>query len=172
MLAVVMVLADWTKALDAVRLLTPRLSAAVALAAAGALFAPSAFLRIMRLERAVERHGEAVGIAFLSASAFLLVHLALWLRRGIREWRVDRKRKADRRRRLSMLSADEKALLRALVARNARGAMLQLRDPVVCSLERSGILAKSSVIGDYDGWTYAIVDWAWEALNADPSQLE
>ncbi|UYN97671.1 MAG: superinfection exclusion B family protein [Enhydrobacter sp.] len=158
--------------LGLVRVATPRVAVALAVASGFVLFGGE-WIETAGLKSLRERYAEEFGITFVVSVAFLCAYALFAIGAGAQGlWRRHR-RERQRRESLHALTADEKAYLVRYIEEGATTQLFAPEDGIAGGLQAKQIIYRSSNIFDMtDGVPYNLQPWARTCLSLHPELLE
>lgn len=148
--------------------LSPKHLFPLALSSGVLLFSNDNHTGILGLTSFVNQYRPIIGIIFLLSFALIVTSWGLsifeW---GKNKW-LNKKRIQNMKKRLHKLTLEEKGVLSQYIQNQTRTQYLGIDSGIVKELEISGVIYRSSNVGDITHWSYNIQPWAWEYLNKHP----
>ena len=164
---------DWSKNLLELLKLTPRNTAPLLIVSSILLFGSDELLKTIGMLQLTKDYRIIIGAVFMLSLAILVTHIAFELFAKInKRWRR-RKVYTKIKKRLNALTEDEKQILRYYISQNTRANTLRYDDGVVQGLRSAGIIYQSSSLGTaLEGFSYNIIEFAWDYLHVYPHLLD
>lgn len=160
-----------TSFLEWVKLPTKTLSA-ICVVAGILLFAYENLLDTLALQELVESFRAYIGVVFLVSLALVVVNSAVAILKFVKPWLVQAYWIRQGKKRLQILTPEEKDILRFYIDNQTRSQRLDIKGGTVNALQREKIIVRGSNLGSYWGFDFIIQPWAWEYLNGNPHLLE
>jgi len=162
---------DLTRLFEWVRLPTKTLTA-ICVAAGILLFANENLLDTLALRELVESIRAYIGVVFLVSLALFVVNSAGAILKFVKPWFVQAYWIRQGKKRLQMLTPEEKEILRFYIDNQTRSQRLDIKSGTVNALQREKIIVRGSNLGSFWGFDFIIQPWAWEHLNGNPHLLD
>lgn len=164
--------ADFGGTLLDVLKLSPRYLAAPGIACAALLFTPDATLKRLGIEGLVATYRGWIGLALVAIVSLMLAAALGAISDAVRRTAHRRKGRRLMLDRLVTLTEPEKEILRYYVAKGTRSNRLRVDDGTVKGLVHSGIIYRSTSIGDMrTGFDHNITEQALIEITNNPSLL-
>lgn len=153
--------------------LAPRYLIATGLMASILIFSGKEYLEKFGVAEFANENKVWLGLTIIvSASLSVVSFLADAIKFVILKYRKIELEKAIKKR-LHLLTEDEKQILRYYIGKNTRANTLRLEDGVVQGLAAEGVIYRSASMGNVlEGFAYNISDVAWNYLHENIELLE
>jgi Super-infection exclusion protein B len=129
------------------------------------VFGPNSFLKRLGVLQYREEGKPYFGWLLALLTAWIVAAIAGAIEDKLKEYLFLR----DRKKRLALLTAEEKNVLRRYIEGKTRSLYLDIGSPLVKGLENEAIIYRSTSISSpmhgFGAFGYNIQDWAWEYLN-------
>ena len=144
---------------------------AIALASGSLLYAPAHVIAAAGLADFLAKYRMWIGFALLASCAYLLAQGLAWIFDVISSLLDDVRMKKVRRKWLTKLTPDEKAVLVPYIRNQATSVAYSLNDGAVRGLEGKGVLYRASSVSYGLEFPFNMQPWAREILSAEPELL-
>ncbi|MBN9094634.1 superinfection exclusion B family protein [Pandoraea sp. XJJ-1] len=144
---------------------------AIAFASGALLYAPAHLVDAAGLVDFLTKYRMWVGVALLASCAYLLAHGLTWIFNVLGSWLGDARMRKVRRKWLTTLTPDEKAVLVPYIRNQAASIDYSLNDGAVRGLEGKGVLYRASSVSYGLNFPFNMQPWAREILVAEPELL-
>lgn len=143
----------------------------IALASGALLYAPAHAIAATGLADFLAKYRMWIGFALLASCAYLLAHGLAWVFNVIGSLLDDARMRKVRRKWLTTLTPDEKAVLIPYIRDQAASVTYSLNDGAVRGLEGKRVLYRASSVSYGLGFPFNMQPWAREILSAEPELL-
>lgn len=144
---------------------------AIALASATLLYDPAHFVVAAGITDFVAKYRAWIGLALLASCTYLIAHGIYWIFNVIGSFLEDVRMRKVRRKWLTTLTPDEKAVLVPYIRDQAASVTYSLNNGAVRGLEGKGVLYRASSVSYGLGFPFNMQPWAREILSAEPELL-
>jgi len=144
---------------------------AIALCSGALLYAPAHLVVAAGLTDFVTKYRMWIGLSLVASCAYLVAHGLSWFFNVIGSMLDDARMRKARRKWLTTLTPDEKAVLIPYIRDQAASVTYSLNDGAVRGLEGKGVLYRASSVSYGLGFPFNMQPWAREILSAEPELL-
>lgn len=148
---------------------------AIAVASGVVLFSPEVFIKHIYMSTFRDKYGFIIGIIFIVTTSILIVSVAFWLFRLLRNKWIEKKFYEIGGKRLNNLNDYQKAIIYLLYQEDNRTAPLPLHDGAVSELEYHVMIGKVSSTQMVNmmnpAISYMLQPWVIQKLDEDQELL-
>lgn len=165
------IIAEISDAIKTVAQIAVKPLLAVAIGAGAILYAPPTVVAAAGLTDLLTKYRMWIGLALLASCAFLCAHGLSWIFGFIAAALDGVRMRKVRRKWLTTLTPDEKAILTPYIREQAASVTYSLNDGAVRGLEGKGILYRASSVSYGLEFPFNMQPWAREILSSEPELL-